>query len=137
MTDLPDDIARALAACAAPQRERLEDLRRLILDVAEETPGIGPLTETLKWGEPAYLTEQSRSGSTLRIGPVKHRPDRVALFVNCRTRLADTFRERFGPKLDIDGDRAVLVDVHHPPEEAVLRECIALTLTYHRWRSAA
>jgi len=136
LTAPPPDVARVFDALPPAQATRLRALRTLILDTAAGTDGVGPLTETLKWGEPAYLTERTRSGSTLRIGPVKGRSDRVALFVNCRTALADTFRERFGPALQIDGDRAVLVDVDIPPDEEVLRACIALTLTYHRWRKA-
>ncbi|WP_375172632.1 DUF1801 domain-containing protein [Pseudooceanicola sp.] len=131
----PDAVVQVLAALPVAQAARLRELRTLILRTAAETEGVGPLTETLKWGEPAYLTEASRSGSTLRIGPVRGRTDQVALFVNCRTTLADTFRARFGPSLRIEGDRALPLDVTGPLDEDVLRECIALTLTYHRWRN--
>lgn len=40
-------------------------LRDLIYEVARATEGVGDLTETLKWGEPAYLTEKSKSGTTI------------------------------------------------------------------------
>lgn len=43
-------------------------MRRLIVATAAETSGVGPLTEMLKWGEPAYLTEATVSGSTIRLG---------------------------------------------------------------------
>lgn len=134
MTALPAQVRDALAKCPPPQRARLEELRALILETAAGMPEVGPLTETTKWGEPAYLTEQSKSGSTLRIGPVRGRADRVALFVNCQTRLADRFRIQFGEQLEIVGDRAVLVDVKGPIDRTILAACIALTLTYHRWR---
>ena len=61
---------------------------------AAQDAGAGPLTETLKWGEPAYLTEASGSGSTIRLGQVRDDPGHAAVFVNCRTALADTFRAR-------------------------------------------
>ena len=51
----PSDIAAALDAFPPAARERLADLRALIFDTAAATPGVGALTETLKWGEPAYL----------------------------------------------------------------------------------
>ena len=137
MTDLPPDIAAALDACPAAQRAALEQLRALIFQTAAALPEVGPLTETLKWGEPAYLTEATRTGSTLRIGPVQGRPDRVALFVNCQTVLADRFRQRFGPALEVQGDRAVLIDVAAPLDREVLGACIAMVLTYHRWKAAA
>ena len=42
-------------------------LRQLIFDVAAKTKDVGQLEETLKWGEPAYLTSESKSGSLIRI----------------------------------------------------------------------
>ena len=35
-----------------PARGRLMALRRLILETAAATEGVGPLEETLKWGQP-------------------------------------------------------------------------------------
>ena len=61
-------VARAFAACPAPARARLLALRDRIFRTAAETPGMGGFDETLKWGEPAYLTAASKSGSTIRIG---------------------------------------------------------------------
>lgn len=132
-TQPPPDVARVIGALPRAQADQLRHLRHLVFDVAKAEE-VGPLTETLKWGEPAYLTEATRSGSTLRLGPVRGTADTVALFVNCRTSLADSFRERFGPALRVDGDRAVVIGPQDTPDEDVLRTCIALTLTYHRWR---
>ncbi len=52
-------------------RKKLLRLRRLIFDVANKTEGVGEIEETLKWGQPSYLTPQSKSGSTIRIGREK------------------------------------------------------------------
>jgi hypothetical protein len=49
-------------------------LRRLIFEVAAETAGLGEIEETLKWGQPSYLTTQSGSGSTIRIDQIRVRP---------------------------------------------------------------
>ena len=38
-------------------RKKLLHLRQIILDTASETEGVNELEETLKWGEPSYLTE--------------------------------------------------------------------------------
>ena len=53
------------------------------------------MAETLKWGEPAYLTEVTRSGSTIRLGWNRDATDDCAVLFNCRTTLVETFRERF------------------------------------------
>jgi hypothetical protein len=54
-------------ACPAAIKKRLLALRAMVFEVAASTPGVGELQETLKWGEPAYLTAQSKSGSTIRM----------------------------------------------------------------------
>ena len=48
-------------------RTRLFFLRQLIFDEAASIEGIKEIEETLKWGEPSYLTPKSKSGSTIRI----------------------------------------------------------------------
>ena len=52
-------------------RAKLLLLRRLIFNVASETDGVGELEETLKWGQPSYLTTQTKSGSLIRIDQIK------------------------------------------------------------------
>lgn len=54
-----------------PVKARLLALRRLIIDTARTTKGVGALQETLKWGQPSYLTAETKSGSTIRIDRVK------------------------------------------------------------------
>ena len=65
---IPQPVADVLARHPSPVRARLLDIRALIYSVATKTGGVGPLTETLKWGEPAYLTEASKSGTTISSG---------------------------------------------------------------------
>ena len=43
---------------------QLINLRKLILNTALEIDGLDELEETLKWGEPSYLTKH---GSTVRM----------------------------------------------------------------------
>ena len=109
-------------------RKRLLALRRLILDTAENTAGIGRIEETLKWGQPSYLTNP-KSGSTIRIDQVP--PGGYALYVHCQTNLVATFRELYPTELAYGGNRSILLDADRDPPEAVLRHCIALALTYH------
>lgn len=134
---IPKKIQDVFAPMPQAAAQRLIAIRGLIFDTAEKIQAVGELSETLKWGQPAYLTQASKSGSTLRIGTLRAETDHVALFVNCQTILADTFRQRLPEKsggLRVEGDRAVWVPLDGPLPVAPLRECIALTLTYHHWR---
>src|SRR4051812_40859493 len=60
-----------------PVRTKLLALRRLILDTAKATSGVGALQEALKWGQPSYRTTETKSGGTIRIDQVKPASDRV------------------------------------------------------------
>ena len=77
MNGPPEDVAAAFAAFAAPKRASLMRLRGLIFLVAAGTEGVGPLKETLKCGEPAYLTFTTKSSKTIRLGSAN--PGDVAL----------------------------------------------------------
>lgn len=129
---LPADVAAALDLYTPPVRARLLELRDLVFAVAGETEGVGPLTETLKWGEPAYLTEASGSGTTIRLGVSKQAPEAAAVFVNCRTTLIEDFRERFGDSLVFEGSRAVIVPLDGPLPVEPLAFCLRAALLYHR-----
>ena len=107
-------------------------LRKLILETAASTEGVGPLTETLKWGEPAYLTAASKSGSTIRIGWKKSAPTRYGIYFTCHTNLVDTFRALFPDDLNFEGNRAIVFDESETVPAESLAICIAAALTYHR-----
>lgn len=114
----------------APVKSKLLALRRLIFDTAKATKGVGALEEALKWGQPSYLTPESKSGSTIRIDQVKALPGQYAIYFHCQTDLVETFRELY-PKLSYSGNRAILLDAANKMPEAELRHCVALALTYH------
>ena len=132
------DPAVEAVFAAYPKRvqAKLLALRKLILETAAKTPGVGALDETLKWGQPSYLTNETRSGSTIRIDRVKPEPgddtERYALYVHCQTTLVSTFRQLYRDQLDFGGNRSILLDADRPLPKAALRHCIALALTYHR-----
>lgn len=123
-------VDAAFAACPEPARTKLKALRRLILDTARSTQGVGAIQEALKWGQPSYLTPETGSGSTIRIDRVKPAENLVAVFFHCQTDLVETFRELY-PKLSYSGNRAILLDAGKKLPEAELRHCVALALTYH------
>src|ERR1700758_5615038 len=74
----------------APVKAKLLALRRLIFDTAKATKGVGTLQETLKWGQPSYLTPETKSGSTIRIDQVKAKAGQVAIYFHCQTNLGET-----------------------------------------------
>ncbi len=124
------EVEAVFASYPEGPRARLLELRQLVFDVADGLPGVGPVLETLKWGEPAYLTPTSRAGSTLRIGWKAQRPEYYSMFVHCQTSLVDTFRLSF-PELHCVDDREVRFHAS-APVPAAARACIALALTYHK-----
>ena len=122
---MPSDVAAVFTAFPAPARERLEVVRSLIFDVAEEAE-VGPLTEMLKWGEPAYLTEASKAGSTVRLGVKGGQP--VVFFI-CTSGLVDGFRADF-PELSYLGNRGIAVEGDVDLDALAL--CLRRALTHHR-----
>ncbi|MFH1345494.1 MAG: DUF1801 domain-containing protein [Pseudomonadota bacterium] len=124
-------VAAVFSAYPKPLQAKLLALRRLILDTAGTTKGVGAIEETLKWGQPSYLTTATKSGSTIRIDRLKAGPgDRYAVFFHCQTDLVATFRELY-PELNYGGNRSILLDAKGKLPEAELRHCVALALTYH------
>ena len=125
-------VAQAFASYPANIRRKLLALRELIFNVAASTEGIGLLEESLKWGEPAYITAQSKSGSTIRLGWKKSNPAQVAIYFNCQTNLVESFRTLFGSELKFQGNRAIVFDNDEVVPKDAVRFCIAAALTYHR-----
>jgi hypothetical protein len=117
---LPDDLAGAL-----------RDLRTLILETAAENPAVGPLEESLRWGEPAFLPSASKSGTTIRINAHKKSPTQYAFYVHCSTDLVERYRALYGDVLTFEGSRAVLFDVADALPVDAVKHCIAMALTYH------
>jgi hypothetical protein len=111
---IPAEVAAAFAAFLELVRLRLLEVRKLIFATAAETAGVGPLTETRKWSEPAYLTEATGSGSTIRLGRPKSPEAMGAVLFNCRTTLVETFRMQFPEEFAFQGNRAILLDPSAP-----------------------
>jgi hypothetical protein len=131
MQPMPPDVRTAFEAFPPEVRHRLADIRETILGVAAADPRIGAITETLKWGEPAYLTEATGSGSTIRLGWPRRKPGCAAIYFICHTTLVDTFRERFGDMFEYETNRAVLLPVTGDVDRASLEFMLSMALTYH------
>lgn len=107
---------------------RMMSLRQLIAQTASENESVGEIEETLKWGEPSYL---SCNGSTIRMGWKNARPDEYAMYFHCQTKLVDTFRELYRDKLSFEGNRAIVFNANDDVPVDELKHCVLLALTYH------
>ena len=110
-------------------RRKLQEMRSLILETANEIDEIQELEETLKWGEPSYLT---KNGSTLRMDWKAKNPNQFALYFKCTSRLVETFRSIFKNTFTFEGNRAIVFQMEEPIPREELKQCIKATLTYHK-----
>jgi len=109
-------------------KPKLEGLRKLILDTAEESNTINELEETLKWGEPSYLVKK---GSTIRIDWKAKTPNQYAMYFKCTSKLVSTFREVYGDTFKYEKNRAIVFDLKDKVPKKELKDCIRLALNYH------
>ena len=109
-------------------RNKLMFLRQLVFDVASEAEDVGDVEETVKWGEPSYVT---KGGSTIRMDWKRSAPEQYAMYFHCRTKLVDTFKELYSGKLKFEGNRAIIFGENDQIPVDELKHCIYLSLTYH------
>lgn len=123
-------VAAAFKAYPPAVRARLMALRELVFDTAAVTPGVGRLTETLKWGQPSYLTEETSSGTTVRIDRLKT-GNGYAVYFHCQSGLVGQFRDLYPDTFIFEGKRAIVFETGDRLPLRPLRHCLALALTHH------
>jgi hypothetical protein len=123
-------VAAVFAAYPDKIKSKLMFLRGMIFDVAAKADGVGVLEETLKWGQPSYLTTQSKSGSLIRIDRIKSQTGKYAMYFHCQTTLVDTFKEMYRDKFKFEGNRCIIFSVDDMVPVDELRHCIYMALTY-------
>ena len=110
----------------------LSNIRDLILNVAKQD-GISDITETLKWGEPSYV---SKIGSTVRFDWKAKSPEQYCIYFNCKTPLVETFKAVYGDIFKYDGNRAIILNIEQEtPKE--LAHCISMSLRYKQIKHLA
>ncbi len=114
------NVERAFAEFPDAVRSDLMQLREMIFEVAAQTEGVGKIQETLKWGQPAYLTPETKSGSTIRLGLPKH--GGFAIYAHCQTTILPDFQTIFPDDFIYEGNRAI----HLTPDEKLPLEKLAL-----------
>lgn len=108
---------------------KLLNLRGLILETSKEIEGLTQLEETLKWGEPSYLTKH---GSTLRMDWKPKTPDHYAMYFKCTSKLVPTFKSIYKNTFNFEGNRAIIFGLEDTIPEKELKNCIAAALSYHK-----
>ncbi len=112
----PDDV-----------REKLLQIREALFDVAKSEK-LGDITETLKWGEPSYVSSR---GSTVRIDWKSKYPDQFFIYFNCKSALIETFKELYGATFKYEGNRAIVFLISEPVPWPELKSCLSMALRYH------
>ena len=123
-------VATVFKAYPPALRARLMALRELVFDTAAATEGVGRLTETLKWGQPSYLTQETGSGTTVRIDRLKT-GNGYAVYVHCQSGLLGQFRELYPDTFTFEGKRAIVFEAGDRIPLRPLRHCLSLALTHH------
>lgn len=129
---LAADLSTKFACYPDDARSARMTIRGWIFELAANIP-IGMITETLKWGEPAWITP-SGSGTTIRADWKPKAPDRIAIYVNCQTDLIDRVRSHFDGVLECQGNRAILLALDRPFPEEAIKTVLGWALTYHQDR---
>lgn len=123
MRQFSDPVVKAAFDAFPPEaRDGLLALRDLIFEVAGDLE----VSETLKWGQPAYLAPK---GSTIRLGLPK--AGGFALYAHCQSSVISTFAATFTGQDEIEGNRAVLFSDQAQIDPARHGQLIAHALRYH------
>lgn len=128
------DVEARFASFPDPARTGLMRLRGLIFETAETTPGVRALEEALRWGQPAYLTPETRSGSTIRLGLPKQ--GGFAIYTHCQTTILSDFRGMFPDDFVYEGNRGIHFRNGEALPEDRLKLLILKALTYRLKRVA-
>lgn len=111
-------------------REKLIFIREIIYSVADKTPNIGEIEETLKWESPSYLTHSPKSGTTIRLAWLRPDEKKYAISVHCQTSLVSEFKELY-PELSYDKNRSIILDTRSEMPVDTISHFIVAALTYH------
>jgi hypothetical protein len=107
-------------------------LRELVFAAASQSEGVGSIEETIKWGEPSYLTVRPKSGTTIRMNWDPDRPDECSVFFHCQTDMISTCSTLYPDLFRFEGNRRMSFAADGLLPEDAMRHCLALALTYHR-----
>lgn len=121
-------VAAVFADYPEVVKQQLMNIRTMILRLAEDRE-VESVSETLKWGQPSYLSPQ---GSTVRVGWSAKQPEQFGVYFHCQTQLIETFRQLYPDTFNYQGNRAIVFSVEDDVPLEPLQHCIMMALRYHR-----
>lgn len=122
------EVSNVIKSYPKDIQDKLLYLRSLILKAASEIQGLEIIEESLKWGEPSYTTI---GGSSIRIDWKEKHPNQYYMYFHCKTKLVDTFKERYKDTFKYEGNRAIIFNNKDRVPVNETKHCIKLSLTYH------
>ena len=123
------EVARVFNNYPESIKDKIWALRELVIQTAKEIEEVRELEETLRWGEPSYIT---KLGSTIRMDWKPKSPDTYAIYFQCTSRLVETFRMLFKDRFEYEGKRAIVFGLQDEIPVEELTYCIKAALTYHK-----
>ena len=131
MDNAPAPLLAQIASWPTAAQHMLWTCRALFHDIAEQAE-VGTLDETLKWRQPSWRPTKPRTGSTLRMDWNPKFPDKLSLFVDCKTDLAARMQDIY-PDLPVnDGQRHIAIALDAPLPKQAIAHLAEMTFTYHR-----
>lgn len=136
MQNAPAPLLELIASWPAPAQHATWACRTLFHEIAREND-LGRLSESLKWGQPAWRPERPRTGSTLRLNWSPAAVDHLAFYVDCKTDLAARMQHLYPALPFNDGRRHIAISLAGPLPEKAIAHLAVMTFAYHRKRPVA
>lgn len=124
------DVEKAFNTYPKEVMDKLLLIRQFIFQVAEETNVIGSIEETLKWGNPAYLTFAPKTGTTIRLSTLRSNCEKFTISVHCQTTLITEFKKMY-PELNYEKNRSLILEANNTLPYEAIKKFLFLALTYH------
>lgn len=124
-------FTETIAAWPDTARTQFTTIRTLILAAAKDADA-GPLTESLKWQQPAWRPTRPRQGSTLRLMWQDTSPQSIALYVDCKTTISETMREVYPADFKYEKNRGLHLPLDATLPVQAIDHLARLTFTYHK-----
>ncbi|MBE7637834.1 DUF1801 domain-containing protein [Sneathiella sp. P13V-1] len=127
---MDSDISAVFGKMPEFAANNLLKIRDLILQISDEQPSVGKITECLKWGEPSYVTHSPRTGTTVRLA-WKEKDQKYGIYVPCQTTLIEDFKVAHETDLTFDKNRGILFKKGESIPMDLISSFLFHALTYH------